>query len=532
MIGAMKTLLVVDGDNRVRNIARLLFTESMGYKVVTAVSGQEAVSKARKIKPEVVLSNIYLDDGDGYRVSKEIKNDPLLRNTIVLLLCPEFASRDSERIMESGADDVITKPIGREVVDKVESLLSQIRKANVEFTLIHLRKNLRNIIELSVSFWEYIELKKYTSHQFYQLTWRTAKKGLNGFSQKARGFADGVKLTTRKQRDMETRSWLRGFSYPEVSFLPLARANLPLVLLTITILTVAYMFFSFNGEIQKHFYNFLSSFRTTKGFTFSQSRTDRIGETDIINFPKEHSTTMDKGDSGFGSDVCHAYSNGVEDHLALLFRYDFKTLPVGETKIIEKSPPQKKEKTARVSPDSNSLKAQFSGDKYSVKKGDNLFRIARKFNSSVGQLKALNNLRSDNIRIGQLLIVPKVQEEKPKQRIKVVKKKDDLDSIKIDRSSFYQTVGGLPVHSLTLSNEGDMTYRDIKLKISYYSSLGMEMGYETMTLPIVVPPHSRKNYIKEGISIKPNQGDVYSANVEILGATPLMRIVDEVRLDE
>jgi CheY-like chemotaxis protein/LysM repeat protein len=528
----MKTLLVVDGDSRVRNIARLLFTESMGYRVVAAVSGQEAVSKARKIKPEVVLSNIYLDDGDGYWVSKEIKNDPLLRNTIVLLLCPEFASRNSERIMESGADDVITKPIGREAVDKVESLLSQIRKANVEFTLIYLKKNLRNIIELSVSFWEYIELKKYTPHQFYQLTWHTVKKGLNGFSQKARGFADGVKLTIRKQMDMETRSWLRRFSYPDVSFLPLARANLPLLLLTITIITVAYMFFSFNGEIQKHLYNFLSSFRTTKGFTFSQSRTDRIGETDTTNFPREHSTTMDKEDSEFGSDACHAYSNGVEDHIALLFRYDFKTLPVEEPKIIEKSPPQKKEKIARVSPDSNSLKVQFSGDKYSVKKGDNLFRIARKFNTSVGQLKALNNLKSDNIRIGQLLIVPKVQEEKPKQRIKVVKKKDDLDSIKIDRSSFYQPVGGLPVHSLTLSNEGDMAYRDIKLKIIYYSSLGMEMGYETMTLPIVVPPHSRKNYIKEGISIKPNQGDVYSANVEILGATPLMRIVDEVRLDE
>jgi hypothetical protein len=58
------------------------------------------------------------------------------------------------------------------------------------------------------------------------------------------------------------------------------------------------------------------------------------------------------------------------------------------------------------------------------------------------------------------------------------------------------------------------------------------MGYETVTLPIVVPPHSRKNYIKEGVSIKPNHGDIYSANVEILGATPLMRIVDQVRLDD
>jgi LysM repeat protein len=311
----------------------------------------------------------------------------------------------------------------------------------------------------------------------------------------------------------------------------LARANLPIVLLTITIFTVAYMFFSLNGEIQKHFYNFLSSFRTTQGFTFSQSRTDRIDEIDIANFPVEYSTTMHKKDSGLGSDVCQAYSNGVVDHIALVFRYDFKTLPVEESKIIEKSLPQKKEKTARVSPDNNSLKAQFSGDEYSVKKGDNLYRIARKFNTSVRRLKALNNLKSDNIRIGQLLIVPKIQEEKPKQRIKIVKKKDDLDNIKVDRSSFYQPVGGLPVHSLTLSNEGDMAYRDIKLKISYYSSLGMEMGYETVTLPIVVPPHSRKNYIKEGVSIKPNQGDVYSTNVEILGATPLMRIVDEVKLD-
>jgi hypothetical protein len=315
--------------------------------------------------------------------------------------------------------------------------------------------------------------------------------------------------------------------------MPLARANLPILPLTIAILAVAYMFFSLNGEIQKHFYYFLSSFRTTKGFTFSQSRTNRIGEIDITNSPVEHSITMDMKDGGFGPDVCYAYSNGVvEDGIVLVFHHDFKTLPVEKSKIIEKSPPQKKEKTERLSPENNLLNSQLVGDKYLVKRGDSLFRIARQFNTSVGQLKSLNNLKSNNIRIGQLLIVPKIQEEKPKQRIKIVKRKDDLDSIKIDRSSFYLPVGGLPVHSLTLSNEGDMAYRDIKLKISYYSSLGAEIGYETVTLPIVVPPHSRKNYIKEGVSIKPIQGNIYSANVEILGATPLMRIVDEVRLDD
>ncbi|HSE83923.1 MAG TPA: response regulator [Thermodesulfobacteriota bacterium] len=122
----MTTILVADKDNRTRNLIRLMFTEHMGYKVVTTSSGSEAVLKAKAIKPDIILADISLFDKNGYTISREIKDDPLLKHVIVLLLIHPSETLSHQKNKQAYADAVIRKPFEpAEVINTVQSLTSK-----------------------------------------------------------------------------------------------------------------------------------------------------------------------------------------------------------------------------------------------------------------------------------------------------------------------------------------------------------------------------------------------------------------------
>ena len=71
--------------------------------------------------------------------------------------------------------------------------------------------------------------------------------------------------------------------------------------------------------------------------------------------------------------------------------------------------------------------SEKESDEYSVQKGDTLYSIARKFNTTVDNLKSLNNITTDSLAIGQILKIP--GEENIKENTYTVKKGDNLYSI-------------------------------------------------------------------------------------------------------
>lgn len=66
---------------------------------------------------------------------------------------------------------------------------------------------------------------------------------------------------------------------------------------------------------------------------------------------------------------------------------------------------------------------------YVVKKGDTLYSIANKYNTTINELKSLNTLVSDTLRIGQILRVPSPEEDTPTENTYIVKRGDTLYSI-------------------------------------------------------------------------------------------------------
>src|SRR5246127_1720323 len=115
----MRTILIADEDVAASTLVGFMFTD-IDYRVVATSSGADAISKAREIKPDVVMADVSLSDKDGYEVSREIKNNPLLRNTPVILLTSSLGTFDETRAIDARADDFITKPFieSREITKK------------------------------------------------------------------------------------------------------------------------------------------------------------------------------------------------------------------------------------------------------------------------------------------------------------------------------------------------------------------------------------------------------------------------------
>lgn len=131
-----RIILIADEDYRIRNLIRLMFTEHMGYIVVDTSSGVDAILKAKMIKPDIVFAAVSLTDKDGYDISKEIKNDLLLKNTRVILLTSAFDPFNEKKILESHVDDILVKPFEpEETIKKVESLLSQPERKEIRSDL-------------------------------------------------------------------------------------------------------------------------------------------------------------------------------------------------------------------------------------------------------------------------------------------------------------------------------------------------------------------------------------------------------------
>ncbi len=104
-----KKILIVDDEPFILKSLLFIFRKE-GYPVWSAISGEEALSLLRKERPSLLFLDIMLPGRDGYDICREIKEDPDLRSTHVVLLTAKGQERDREKAFAVGADDYVTKP--------------------------------------------------------------------------------------------------------------------------------------------------------------------------------------------------------------------------------------------------------------------------------------------------------------------------------------------------------------------------------------------------------------------------------------
>jgi len=117
IMGGEGKILVVDDEESIREVATLLL-ESLGYKVVTAESGEEAFEICKKEVPDAVILDLTIPDGVG---GKETAEKIREFNKNIKLIVSSGYSNDPvmSRYKEFGFDDVLVKPYKLEQIGKV-----------------------------------------------------------------------------------------------------------------------------------------------------------------------------------------------------------------------------------------------------------------------------------------------------------------------------------------------------------------------------------------------------------------------------
>ena len=118
----VRILLVDDEQDILEIVGYNLSLE--GYQVFTAKNGIEAVSKAKKKQPHLVILDVMMPEMDGIEACEIMRNTPGLENTIITFLTARGEDYSQLAGFEAGADDYIQKPIKPKVlVSKVKALL-------------------------------------------------------------------------------------------------------------------------------------------------------------------------------------------------------------------------------------------------------------------------------------------------------------------------------------------------------------------------------------------------------------------------
>ena len=116
-------VLVVD-DNPQNTELVQAYLESLPVQIATAVDGLDAMAQAERFKPDLVLLDVMMPKMSGFEVCQKIKQNPDLRDTVIIMVTALHEVGDFERAVECGCDDFLTKPVNKlELVTRVRSLL-------------------------------------------------------------------------------------------------------------------------------------------------------------------------------------------------------------------------------------------------------------------------------------------------------------------------------------------------------------------------------------------------------------------------
>lgn len=125
----IKILLVDDEADILEIVGYNLSSE--GYQVITASNGVEAIEKAKKYKPQLIILDVMMPEMDGIEACEKLRGIPDLSNTIITFLTARGEDYSQVAGFDAGADDYITKPIKPKVlVSKVKALLRRLKESD------------------------------------------------------------------------------------------------------------------------------------------------------------------------------------------------------------------------------------------------------------------------------------------------------------------------------------------------------------------------------------------------------------------
>ena len=120
-------ILLVDDEQDILEIVGYNLSQE-GYQIVTATNGKEAIAKAKKELPQLIIMDVMMPEMDGIEACENIRKLPELSSVIITFLTARSEDYSQVAGFDAGADDYITKPIKPKLlVSKVKALLRRLK---------------------------------------------------------------------------------------------------------------------------------------------------------------------------------------------------------------------------------------------------------------------------------------------------------------------------------------------------------------------------------------------------------------------
>jgi two-component system alkaline phosphatase synthesis response regulator PhoP len=125
-------ILLVDDDADILEIVGYNLSQE-GYQISTAINGRDAIAKAKKVLPHLIIMDVMMPEMDGMEACENIRKIPELSNVIITFLTARSEDYSQVAGFDAGADDYITKPIKQKLlISKVKALLRRLKETEID----------------------------------------------------------------------------------------------------------------------------------------------------------------------------------------------------------------------------------------------------------------------------------------------------------------------------------------------------------------------------------------------------------------
>lgn len=104
-----KILLYIEDEQDIRTITEFAL-EDEGFELISCASGQEALTKAPSVSPDLILLDVMMPGIDGPSTLNKLRQLPHLMNTPVIFMTAKIQPSEVDKYLSMGALGVISKP--------------------------------------------------------------------------------------------------------------------------------------------------------------------------------------------------------------------------------------------------------------------------------------------------------------------------------------------------------------------------------------------------------------------------------------
>ncbi|HET8796217.1 MAG TPA: response regulator [Thermoanaerobaculia bacterium] len=121
-----KKILCVDDSNVILLMEKLILAKAE-YDLITAATGSEAVEKARRERPDLILLDVVMPVMDGFEACRHLRTHDETRDIPIIMVTTRAEASNVEKGYLFGCNDYITKPIDSvELLTKVKNYLGEL----------------------------------------------------------------------------------------------------------------------------------------------------------------------------------------------------------------------------------------------------------------------------------------------------------------------------------------------------------------------------------------------------------------------